>query len=441
MKILQGVGWYYPDSWGGTEIYVAALAGRLRASGHEVAIAAPDASHLGERRYEHEGVPIYRYPIPANPTRAEAQGSTIVRGAELFHRWIDEFRPDVAHFHTFVTGLGLAEIEAARRAGARVIVTTHAATLGFICARGTMMRMGSEPCDGMMEERKCAACMLQHRGMPRTAAEIIAGTPRPLAELMRRLPGRAGTVFSLPSFISDQRVRQQRLLASADRFVLLTQWAGQTVIANDAPPDKVAVNRLGIATRPPAPKPGPDVRPTKLPLRLAYLGRFESIKGVHDFVRALRSLPLDLPFRAELIGPVFTSLEQQVVNELRQLFAGDTRISIAAAVPHAAVPRRLSEIDLLCCPSLVAEGGPTVAIEAHAVGTPVIGTRIGGLAELVTDGVNGRLVAPGDWRALARVIQDAASDPAGTIDQWRRALPPARTFDDVTREYLSMYAA
>ena len=110
-------------------------------------------------------------------------------------------------------------------------------------------------------------------------------------------------------------------------------------------------------------------------------------------------------------------------------------------MPHAAVPRRLSEIDLLCCPSLVAEGGPTVAIEAHAVGTPVIGTRIGGLAELVTDGVNGRLVAPGDWRALARVIQDAASDPAGTIDQWRRALPPARTFDDVTREYLSMYAA
>jgi glycosyltransferase involved in cell wall biosynthesis len=101
----------------------------------------------------------------------------------------------------------------------------------------------------------------------------------------------------------------------------------------------------------------------------------------------------------------------------------------------------LAGIDVLCCPSLVAEGGPTVAIEAHAVGTPVVGTRIGGLAELVTDGVNGRLVAPGDWRALSAVVRDMVADPAGTIDQWRRSLPAPRTFDDVTREYLSLYAA
>jgi glycosyltransferase involved in cell wall biosynthesis len=110
-------------------------------------------------------------------------------------------------------------------------------------------------------------------------------------------------------------------------------------------------------------------------------------------------------------------------------------------VPHAQVPRALAALDVLVCPSLVAEGGPTVAIEAHAVGTPVIGTRIGGLAEMVADGMNGRLVAPGDWRALARVIQTIVEDPAGTVDQWRRLLPPPRTFDDVTRDYLSLYAA
>jgi hypothetical protein len=55
--------------------------------------------------------------------------------------------------------------------------------------------------------------------------------------------------------------------------------------------------------------------------------------------------------------------------------------------------------------------------------------------------VNGRLVAPGDWRALASVLEAVIRDPTGTIDHWRRALPAARTFDDVTREYLSMYAA
>jgi glycosyltransferase involved in cell wall biosynthesis len=148
-----------------------------------------------------------------------------------------------------------------------------------------------------------------------------------------------------------------------------------------------------------------------------------------------------MAFRATLIGPVFTTAEQRVVDDLQRAIGADARIAIAPAVPHSAVARALADVDLLCCPSLVAEGGPTVAIEAHAVGTPVIGTRIGGLAELVSDGINGRLVAPGDWRGLASVIEQVVSDPAGTIDQWRRALPPARTFDDVAREYLSMYAA
>jgi glycosyltransferase involved in cell wall biosynthesis len=364
-----------------------------------------------------------------------------VRGAERFHRWLEELRPDVVHLHTFVTGLGLAEIDAARAAGARVIVTTHSASLGFICARGTMMRWGTEPCDGITCDTKCAACLLQQRGVPRTVAPLVAGVPRDMADLARRLPGRAGAAFALPAFIRDQQARQQRLLSGVDRFVLLTDWARRTVIANGAPPARVAVNRLGVAHRPCQPKPGPDARPTTAPVRLAYVGRFDPIKGVEDFVRALTSLPADLTFSAVLIGPVFTAADRQVVDTLRRMIGADPRVTIAPPVPHARMSQALAEIDVLCCPSIAAEGGPTVAIEAHAVGTPVIGTRIGGLSELVTDGINGRLVAPADWRALADAVRAIVIDPAGTVDCWRRALPPARTLDAVTRDYLAMYAA
>jgi len=441
MKILQGVGWYYPESWGGTEIYVAGLARRLRAAGHEVVVAAPDPSHAIERRYEHDGIPVYRYPIPAEPTRAEAQGSTVVRGAERFHRWLEAFRPDVVHLHTFVTGLGLAEVDAARAAGARVIATTHAASLGFICARGTMMQWGSEPCDGITSEKKCAACMLHHRGMPRSIASLVAGLPGAVTELARHAPGPIGATFALPAYIRDQQARQRRLLATVDRLVLLTDWARNTVASNDGPPEKLAVNRLGVAHRLFTRKPGPDERPTNAPVHLAYVGRFDPIKGVTDFVRALTSLSADVPFRAELIGPVFTAAEQGVVDDVRRLIGGDARIIVAAPIPHARMLPALADFDVICCPSLAAEGGPTVAIEAHAVGTPVIGTRIGGLAELVTDGVNGRLVPPGDWRALADAIRSMVVDPAATIDRWRRVLPPVRTLDDVTRDYLALYAA
>ncbi len=189
MKIVQAVGWYHPDSLGGTEGYVAGLCRRLRAAGQEVLVAAPDPGGVAERRYEHDGVPVYRYPIPAAPTREECQGQIPVRGAERFHRWLGAERPDVVHAHTFVTGLGLGELRAAKSAGARVIVTTHSASLGWICQRGTMMRWGERLCDGLCRPAKCAACALQHRGMPMPLAVAVGSVPPRIARGARRLPG------------------------------------------------------------------------------------------------------------------------------------------------------------------------------------------------------------------------------------------------------------
>ncbi len=62
MKIVQAVGWYYPDSIGGTEIYVAELARQLRGCGHDVLVAAPEPGVRSPRTYELEGV--RRLPVP-----------------------------------------------------------------------------------------------------------------------------------------------------------------------------------------------------------------------------------------------------------------------------------------------------------------------------------------------------------------------------------------
>ena len=67
MKIVQAVGWYFPDSLGGTEVYVAGLCRRLRDAGQDVLVAAPDPAAAVERSYEHDGIPVYRYPIFNEP--------------------------------------------------------------------------------------------------------------------------------------------------------------------------------------------------------------------------------------------------------------------------------------------------------------------------------------------------------------------------------------
>jgi len=54
MKIAHALGWYLPDSVGGTEVYVEGLCRRLRSAGHDVLIAAPDSHHAVPERYLHD---------------------------------------------------------------------------------------------------------------------------------------------------------------------------------------------------------------------------------------------------------------------------------------------------------------------------------------------------------------------------------------------------
>src|SRR5438309_7744769 len=165
-------------------------------------------------------------------TREECPGGPPGRGTERFHRWLATERPDVVHAHTFVTGLGLAELRAAKFAGARVIVTTHSASLGWICQRGTMMRWGRRLCDGLCRPAKCAACALQHRGMPVPLAAALGAVPPILARAARRLPGRLGTALSMVDVIEQNQTRQAEMIDTVDRFVLLTTWALEAAVAN-----------------------------------------------------------------------------------------------------------------------------------------------------------------------------------------------------------------
>lgn len=440
MKIVQALGWYFPNNLGGTEIYVEGLCKRLKAAGHTIKVAVPEPGARDVRCYEHNAIPIWRYPVPALPTRNECQQMCPVRGAEKFHAWLKAEKADVVHFHTFVTGLGLYEVKAAKGSGARVIVTTHASSLGYVCQRGTMMRWGAHPCDGICEVMKCAACELQHRGLPVPLARLISLTPPSVARLLLTAPGRSGTALGMSYLIAHNQVKQKEMLEHVDKFVVLTQWAYDVVLRNGAPPNKITLNRLGLSHEHVVKKSPPTLKPTERPVKVGYLGRYEFVKGVRHLAEAIALLEPELPIQFEFRGPVQSDLDRRMVDELRKVTATGPLTRFLPAVPPADVPTILAGYDVLCCPSICLEGGPTVAIEAHAVGTPVIGSRIGGLAELVTDGVNGRLVSPGNPAALAELFREIAQNPHETIDHWRFAIPPARTMDDVAADYNVLYA-
>lgn len=434
MRIAHALGWYFPDSVGGTEVYVAALCRRLRAAGHDVAVVAPDVR--GESTGAHDDVPVFRYPVPRRPTRDEAQGLVQVRGAEAFDHWIAEWRPDILHVHSFVTGLGLFEIAAARARGIPTIATHHLPSLGYVCRTGTLMRWGTTPCDGVCEPAKCAACASHVRGVPMFAAKMLGALPIAASRALgAAAPGRAGTMLGLAGSIADNQSMQRRLIELTDRMVVLNDTARTMLVANGAIGTKIVLNRLGVGDDTLAIKPS---RPTRAPVRFGFVGRLHRTKGIVELARAVRRLPAELAFTLEIRGPEPDATERALVDEVRQMLAGDPRVSFGGPLSHADVPALLASLDVLCCPSTWFENGPTVALESMGVGTPVVGTRLGNLAELIQDGVTGRLVAPGSDVELADAMAEIAGQPA-LVDRWRAALPRVRTMNEVAADCLALY--
>ena len=441
MKIVHLLGWYFPDSVGGTEVYVEGLCRRLQDAGHEVLIGAPDPHRTAPERYDYHGVPVFRYPISDHPTRDEAYHRVAMPGTAHLFRWLADERPDILHVHSIKTGVGLPEFREAHRLGIRVIATCHLPSLGYLCRTGELMEGGKRPCDGVVWPSKCAACSLTHVGLPPLASRLAGMIPPALGGALRALPGKAGTVLGMSALVVEYQTMQRELFEIVERFVVLNETAHRMLIADGTPAGKLAINRLGLSQTGVMRKPGPDVQPTRRPVHFGFAGRLHPAKGLTQIARAVIAVPRDIDFLVDIRAPILDEGARSIVAEVKGIGGGDPRIRFERAVSSAEIPATLARLDALLSPSLWFENGPTIALEAMAVGTPIIATRVGNLAELIEDGVNGRLVDAGDVGQLSTALREAAISPATTIDVWRRALAPVRTMDDIARDYLAMYAA
>src|SRR5262245_17836251 len=316
VKIAHLVGWYFPDSVGGTEVYVEGLCRRLRDAGHEVLVAAPDAHHAAPESYEHDGVRVFRYSIPAEPMRDEACHGATVRGTERLHRFLAAERPDILHLHSITTGCGLPEIREVVRLGIRVIVTCHLPSFGFMCRNGTLMQWGREPCDGLVEPGKCAACNLTRLGMPRSAARVVGALPIGVSRALEDLPGRVGTALGMAASIDENQAMQREMFALAERIVVLNDTGRRMLVANGSPEGKLVLNRLGVSYSNLAPKAPAASQPTVAPVRVGYLGRLHPTKGLVELMRAVRSVPADVRFTLDVRGPMLDDADRRFVAEL-----------------------------------------------------------------------------------------------------------------------------
>ena len=215
-----------------------------------------------------------------------------------------------------------------------------------------------------------------------------------------------------------QRDLETRVCDEADQVVVLSEGLRRELVARGVSPSKIvlAPNCVDTSAFRPVPKDRKLARRLGLKGRfvLGFLGSLEPYEGVDTLLEAAAMLVeegLDLAVLIAGEGSVSSHLRE----EARRLELGD-RVVQLGRIPPEEVANHYSVVDVAVFPrkphpvcEIVA---PLKPLEAMAMAKPVIGSDVGGLAEIIEEGRTGLLFDKGDVRALAAVIRRLAADPA-----------------------------
>lgn len=279
-------------------------------------------------------------------------------------------KPDVAHFHNTHFMISPAAYTACRAAGVPVVQTLHNPRL--LCPAATFTR----------NERACQDCLGKTPPWP----GILHGCYRS-SRLQTAMVAVVLTVH-----------RWRRTWAQdVDRYIVATEFYRQQFIAGGLPADKLVVKPHFVA-------PDPLPREHEPGDYALYVGRLEPVKGVRVLLAAWEQISA-IPLKIRGEGPL--------AGEVGARAAPLEAVEIAERLSPEALIQLVKGARFLVWPSLgYYETFGLVAIEAFACGVPVIASRTGVMAEIVTDGVTGLHVTPGDPADLAAKVRWAWDHPA-----------------------------
>ena len=416
-------------------MYVQSLASQLQASGIHVLVAAPGKQNAA---YLHAGLEVRRFAINDKISDLRTlYGAGDPIAAEHFGHILDDEQPDLVHLHAFTRGASLLVMREAKERGLPVVFTYHTPTVS--CQRGTLLRWGTEICDGRLDLQICTQCTLHGLGMNRLASLLVGSLPPLVGRTIGRT-GRSGgmwTALRMSELVKARQDACRTLLSEVDHIVVLCRWTHDLLLRNGVPASKMTISPHGLALADDNDQLPQSIIPSS-PLRIVFLGRLDPTKGADILIKALRHIP-DLPVEVHLYGIAQGNASNVYLRQLQTLADTDPRITFLPAVPGDQVIPILKTYHALAVPSRWLETGPLVVLEAFAAGIPVLGSRLGGIAELVTHERDGLLVAPdsvNDWvAALTRIV-----DQPDLYAQLKDGVRPPRRIEQVSNEMLELYA-
>lgn len=280
-----------------------------------------------------------------------------------FEAVLDEFKPDVVHLHNIHSYLSPVVGELAHQRGIRVVWTLHDYKL--LCPRYDCLRDG-RPCERCFTGGKHNA--LLHKCMKGS------------------LPA------SGVAWLEALKWNRDKLEKNTDVFVCPSEFMARKMRSGGFSPDKIQVlnNFLDPV----------KLQQSKQPVGRAdredyycFVGRLSREKGIEDLLAVASRLPFKLKVAGS--GPM--------EPEMRIKYADCGNIEFVGMLDAPQVAQLLSRARLSVTPSQCYDNNPLSVVESLCAGTPVAGSNIGGIPELI-DNENGVVYQPFDRETLSTAI-------------------------------------
>jgi glycosyltransferase involved in cell wall biosynthesis len=446
LRILHAIHDFLPRHHAGSEIYALELC-RAQAARHHVAVLCADydpARRHGHVTWRvHEGLPVIE--IANNwVCRSFADTYRAPLVAEQIAHVLTAVQPDVLHVHNLLN-LSFELPAIARARGVPVVATLHDYTL--LCASGgqRIHRKGEHVCHSIDPDR-CARCFRESpffaqtsigavgaaTGMPAVLQRIALEINRRAPALGRRLArvARVAPVVSVGEDDITARLAAARaVFDQIDLFVAPSRSIALEFERFGVDTRKIRVSDYGFL-----PLIRRRVKTRSARLRIGYVGTLVWHKGVHVLVDAVRRLP-ETAYELKIFGnpDVFPDYSAS----LRAKAAG-LPVQFMGAFGRERTADVYEQIDVLVVPSLWLENSPLVIHEAFMAGVPVIGARMGGIADLVAHGENGLLYEATSSDALCAAIRALIDRPERLVEFSRR-LPKVKSIAADAAEWETTY--
>jgi len=366
MRILLITNSFPPHHVGGAEVVVYNTCHSLIQQGVEATVLMvngrmPEAQ---DRHHRVQDVPVHEVtfqPYALNNPLLQTFDPRVYR---VVAAEIRRIQPDLVHVHN-VSGATLAPFAACRRLDVPSLLTLH--DLWLLCPNNMLYRRDGSLCDPAEQPNGCRRCFRRY-------------------DYWANIPWRRQVFAYL--------VRDIRLFVSpSQKLVDLHEAAGYDparfrVVPNGIKPTHFQAPSNAVVRE--------TVQEGGLYQTLLFAGGGVETKGVQTLIDALPLLPKYVDrFRLVVAG----TGERRFMRALQSL--GPSTVKLMGPVPFQEMRALYAAADLTVVPSTTYENSPMVIYESLLVGTPAVGSAIGGIPELIQDGTTGYLVPAGDPIALA----------------------------------------